>query len=756
MKQPNRQSRRRQAKKSRFLPGLSMVAGAGLMTGYLPYMRPAAALTSCEQTIELSGTSTVAEIETAIDESVNLTDGVCLNASTATLSFVRSLGAEDNVEILLDNGENLDIDLYNPKTVLDFGEGISFSAQYNSYSYYDSYGNPYYDSYGNPEQRIDNTYRGYESIQVDSLGMHDSTELEIKGLELKWSGGLEVSGFAKVMASNLNLRQNYGEAFKINGIIPGTYAAIRQSTFDSNGDYEFENGGAVYLSGGNGYGLSFNRLLVENSSFTGNYAFNGGAINALADSVEIIDSQFSFNRARNGGAVWVQTDSVESLRTNFSNNAATNHGGAVYTLASSLVQVVDSTLNQNYADGVGGGVYLFANSLSTDMEVRRSSFAFNRASGAAGGAIGAIGLSGAEIDSSSFIQNTQSNSGGGGGAIGLLGNPNVLDSLTLVNSTFIGNQKSGGTTTGGGALFAIYDAARAPSINIVSNTFVDNNSSTVNNRYEGSSIHLHAYTTNTPSETPFQILGNIFMSSSSLLAAGGPGPILVGDSRGYSFHDGQEDGYATPVNAQFNISDNYDMYLPRTSATTNRHDVRFDELEIGSLTAATTGKPSSRTIRSGSIADNFVQKSSLGALAALLPSVDQQGTQRGSSVMDAGAFEFTGGGGGGGGGGSFAGAAGAKSSFLSPFKFDSPKLSLRQKRQIRAEFAANPLTTTVACKPFVTKAQKVADRKAARMAAKAACDYIQKRYPTVFVRVEPLGVVPKTDPKSRRVQISLG
>jgi predicted outer membrane repeat protein len=743
---------------------MSFLAGAGLLSGYIPYVRPVAASTMCERTIELADDTPPADIES--QAALALSD--CVSASTFILNFVRADGADEDVKVFLqsDQSSNFNIDLYlsNYKTTLNFGDGITFSAQqydtlpeYETYIYsgYDYYGNYYYSS----NTVLVGSYRDYENTAL-SYGFNiyadptRASRLEINGLELEWSDGIAINSIGEVTVANGSMRDNSagGSALAVSAI-GGANLVLQRTQFLRNGQ-----------EGGSGSALEvYGSASVYLSTFGMNSADYGGGINvtpgAEKTGLRIQDSNFYQNLATDkGGAIYAAADSVEILGSSLISNYA-EKGGGVYVKAESI-DIVGSNMDYNVAYAAGGAVYAGYTFLSpSNIQVSESSFAGNEAEEGIGGAIGGVQFNETVFESSTFIQNTQNSSSStfdGGGAIGV----RDFQSLSVRNSTFIGNQKTGAAGyTAGGAVFASYAPGDSPSVDFVSNTFIDNFSTTLfgplGPRFEGASIHLFSYLPDGVSESPFLFVGNIFSTNSSLLAASGPGALMVGSYDVGSFTDGQDNdpanGISTPVEAMFNISDDGKLAF---SSDTNRDDVSIDQLELGSLTNQ-SGKPKSRSIRFGSTADNFVQKSTLSPAAALLlPEFDQQGTRRGASVMDAGAFEFTGGGGGG--GGSFLGAPGAKTSFLSAFKFDSPKLSLRQKRQIRAEFAANPLTTTVACKPFVTKAQKVAERKAARLAAKVACDYIQKRYPTVFVRVEPLGIVPKTDPKSRRVQISLG
>lgn len=757
---PNRRARRAAGNKRRFMPGLSVIAGAGLLSGYIPYLRPAAASTPCVVNFPLDGDSTAGALE--IDLRNNIVRCNEQNKSTVTFNFVLADSNED-VNIQLD--EDIDIefdDLYNRITTLNFAEGISFSSQVVVSGGYTNYYGGYY---------VDPVLEsGSYGFSISNSSGHYNGEIEINGLELEWSRGIQISDFDKVTASNLLLSNNNRNAtsaatlsvFSYDdpiGVSEGSELVLTDSRFAQNGTMYASS--AVFVSGS---------AQVSGSTFYLNRASGNGAALYVKETIyesglTVNDSQFSYSySSSSGGAIYTRADSVVISDSTFSYNQSFK-GGAINSLSDGIA-LSSSTFIGNSATDAGGAVYVEYNEYGTSLTVTESSFRSNTAMSGVGGAIGGNELTNTVIDGTTFIQNTQAgNDFEGGGAIGLIG----FAGLSLRNSTFIGNQRTGNAGyVAGGGVFAIFDPTVSPTVEVVSNTFIDNFAPYLLggalNRFEGASVHLYSYAiydnyvNSDPDSEPFKFLGNIFTNSSSIYNASGPGAIMVGSSQVTNFLDGQrEESYynygvaGSEVEALFNISDDFRL---RELSLTNQHNVTFDQLEFGSLTNA-PNKPKSRSIRSGSIADNFVRRSTLTEFASILPEFDQQGTRRGSSAMDAGAFEFTGGGGGGF-GGALVGNAEPKSSFLSPFKFDSPKLSRKQKRQIRAEFAANPFTTTVSCQPFVTKAKKVADRKAARAAARAACAYIQKRYPTVFVRVEPLRIVSKADPKNRRVQISLG
>ncbi|GAB4030113.1 hypothetical protein GCM10028809_22470 [Spirosoma gilvum] len=204
-------------------------------------------------------------------------------------------------------------------------------------------------------------------------------------------------------------------------------------------------------SGGAIYNSNSSPMLI-NCSFTGNQAYNGGAINNIGNSIPTLTNcSFTSNTATNGGAIFGNATLTNCL---FSTNTASQSGGAIY--ASSNLSVTNCSFQGNQAVGNGGGIHNDGSSIPT---LTNCSFTSNTANN--GGAI----FGSAALVNSSFINNTVSQWGGAiyaGSSLSVAtcsfqGNqaPNgfggaIVGNATLTNSVFWGN---GGTKTLEGSTF---------------------------------------------------------------------------------------------------------------------------------------------------------------------------------------------------------------------------------------------------------------------------------------------------------------
>jgi predicted outer membrane repeat protein len=119
-------------------------------------------------------------------------------------------------------------------------------------------------------------------------------------------------------------------------------------------------GGGVY----NDYGT----LTVENSTFFGNSASEGGAIcnfgrrsepgspSWQTGEVTIIDSTFSGNGASSGGAIHNNSGFMAVEGSTFSGNSA-EQGGGILNRFTGVLTVTNSTFSGNTADRQGGAIY---------------------------------------------------------------------------------------------------------------------------------------------------------------------------------------------------------------------------------------------------------------------------------------------------------------------------------------------------------------------------------------------------------------
>jgi hypothetical protein len=159
---------------------------------------------------------------------------------------------------------------------------------------------------------------------------------------------------------------------------------LKDSTLRDNratkDDENCAGGGAIFIGGGS-------TARVEGSTFSGNQANNGGAINSLRTNLTVIASSFDSNHATHtdrinqfadcggGGGLYIDgargTESGGPQPTiiqgsSFSNNTTNNHGGGLFAglYPNESIQIVGTTFDGNVvtkaaskdSSGTGGGI----------------------------------------------------------------------------------------------------------------------------------------------------------------------------------------------------------------------------------------------------------------------------------------------------------------------------------------------------------------------------------------------------------------
>lgn len=204
-----------------------------------------------------------------------------------------------------------------------------------------------------------------------------------------------------------NGNQSWGGAILDNG-----NCTVIGCTFTGNNAY---NGGAIY----NNYGT----LTVTGSTFIGNNATNGGAIIIDTGNCTVTGCTFTGNNATLGGAIYNYQGNLTITGSAFTGNNAT-YGGAVFNDGN--LTVTGSTFSGNKAVDDGGAIWN-----DGPLTVTGSTFSGNKAVGNPayedGGAIFNDGTS--NINGCTFTGNEATY----GGAIHDDG------TMTINNSTFSGN-----------------------------------------------------------------------------------------------------------------------------------------------------------------------------------------------------------------------------------------------------------------------------------------------------------------------------
>lgn len=212
--------------------------------------------------------------------------------------------------------------------------------------------------------------------------------------------------------------------------ITGGYADGKNAYHCKGGGLiNYPSGAKVSFKEGSFVGYS---TVIQNSTFSNNYAQEGGAVYNYNNKTSFTKVNFLNNSASYGGAV-VDRVGVESVYKQcvFKQNLAGFMGAALYLDYGSLTKVQDSVFENNTASSNGGAMYLVTRASqveNTDVKVTNSKFIGNEA-GHRGGAVYNFDQSLLEIADSGFVNNIAA---GGGGAVAT----DYLAETTLANCTF--------------------------------------------------------------------------------------------------------------------------------------------------------------------------------------------------------------------------------------------------------------------------------------------------------------------------------
>jgi predicted outer membrane repeat protein len=258
---------------------------------------------------------------------------------------------------------------------------------------------------------------------------------------------------------------------------------VQDSTFKDN--LANESGGGIFYTAG---ASSSSSLTVSNSTFINNTAqnYDGGAI-ANRGPLTVTESTFTNNYAYEGGGIATEHGSAEIVDSTFNANTVFFAGGGIYHRGK--LTITDSFFSENTAtDGAGGGIY----HPEGDLTLISSTFEANVAP--SGGGI-STGDSIVTIRDSTFKDNLANESGGG---IFYTAGASSSSSLTVSNSTFINNTAD---NYDGGAI-----ANRGP-LTVTESTFTNNYA------YEGGGVSSQSQNA--------EITNSTFDSNVAMFAGGG-------------------------------------------------------------------------------------------------------------------------------------------------------------------------------------------------------------------------------------------
>ena len=329
-------------------------------------------------------------------------------------------------------------------------------------------------------------------------------------------GALALGSESKTMIQNSIFSQNeskyHGGAIAMRGPDDGDNSAADLDIIDSEfrGNIAAKNGGAIYSTFYDSENVK-DSVYIEDSEFVENKAVDGGAIynEGLADRSDNVaamkvvdsefvgnivtnyggavyngsklvleDSEFSENNAYVGGAMFLASGSDTIISNSVFDNNTADYGGAVYTSTGiKNVNVSDSKFTNNSAKGTGAfGLFnkgtltnvLFENNKSTDAT-------------SSAGALFLGALAQAQLDSVQFVKNTSASVGGAIAMRGVDEGNNKDAKLDIIGGSFIGNTAA----AEGGAIFStFYDSE-----NVKDSVYIKGTEFTKNSAERGGAIY---------------------------------------------------------------------------------------------------------------------------------------------------------------------------------------------------------------------------------------------------------------------------
>ena len=282
-------------------------------------------------------------------------------------------------------------------------------------------------------------------------------------LDLTASNADDVVTLKNGSVSNFSGKVNSQEHF--GAVVTATTGTLKidNVTFENNKFDEVQTGaqkhngarGIIRAAGAN--------LEVAKSTFAGNEAVLGGAINVWSNgenTVKITDSTFTGNATKShGGAVYITGSKVKTTiaDSTFSKNTSGKQGGALQLAGAGETTITNTTFSENAAGTFGGAI----NATGTKVVATNVTFEGNKAAGADGhgGALFVDGQGASHTQAGGkFVGNSAKKNGG---AIRV---QNGAD-LDLTNVVFDGN-----TAANGGAV----DTFKAGNVKFADTTFTNN------------------------------------------------------------------------------------------------------------------------------------------------------------------------------------------------------------------------------------------------------------------------------------------
>lgn len=334
---------------------------------------------------------------------------------------------------------------------------------------------------GKFELNISDKNGGAIGTRSATAGRVDLGQLSINNVtfdknEARNWGGAIYNTFVGVQVKDSTFTDNtadvYGGAIFNHGNVGNKGSEKAGEMIIENGSFSgntAQQGGAIYSSTGSALTISGANTLFENNNAQGDTAnlSSGGAIFAVTN-LSIADAKFKNNSANQGGALNLYGDTSDGAapmtinKATFEGNTATSFGGAIYHVYGTM-EINDSTFQENKVTGLngtpgGGGALAVQVTNGTpagpsDITINNSTFTANEAGD--GGALGVYDK--VAVNGGTFSQNkaTDANGGNGGGAIfvGSAANLSVSGGAQFSDNT---------SATVGGAIATRYSKTNAP------------------------------------------------------------------------------------------------------------------------------------------------------------------------------------------------------------------------------------------------------------------------------------------------------